>query len=130
MKIAILGSGNIGGTLGAPVMNHLATIRAAAPNATLFRAFNLLGWENIAEPRMDGVQVDLLYCGPDGEQRVLIEQLIEDLGLRPISLGGLDQAPLVDSVGAIWGALVFGQGMGRRLAIKVLTPTAEGDTTT
>lgn len=110
---------------GAPVLNHLATIAAAAPDATLFRAFNSLGWENFAEPVMDGVQIDLLYCGPDGTADALVEQLIVEVGLRPIRVGDLGQAPLVDAVGAIWGALVFGQGHGRRLAFKVLTPNDE-----
>lgn len=110
---------------GAPVMNHLGTIAAAAPQATLVRAFNSLGWENFSEPTIDGVQIDLLYCGPHGEARTRIERLIADVGLRPIRIGDLDQAALVDAVGAIWGALVFGQGLGRQLAFKVLTPNNE-----
>ena len=108
---------------GHPVMNGIAAIAAAAPQATIVRAFNSLGWENFAEPSIDGVQCDLLYCGPDGAAREVAERLIADVGLRPVRVGDLAQAPLVDNVGALWGALVFGQKMSRRLAFKVLAPS-------
>jgi predicted dinucleotide-binding enzyme len=105
---------------GQPVMNGLATIADAAPRATLYRAFNSLGWENFADPLLDGQQVDLLYAGPDGPGRALAEQLITEIGLRPVWVGDLTQAQLVDNIGALWGALVFGQQRGRRIAFKVL----------
>ncbi|MDZ4717469.1 MAG: NAD(P)-binding domain-containing protein [Roseiflexaceae bacterium] len=107
---------------GQAVINSLAVIQEAAPQATLVRAFNSLGWENFAEPVIDGVQVDLLYVGPDGEARAVIETLIIDIGLLPVRVGDLTQAALVDNIGALWGALAFGQKLGRRVAFKVLTP--------
>jgi predicted dinucleotide-binding enzyme len=107
---------------GQPVMNGLAALAQYAPGARLARAFNSLGWENFAQPEIDGVQVDLLYCAEDGAAQAGVERLIADCGLRPIRVGGLEQAPLVDAIGALWGALVFGQGLGRRLAFKVQLP--------
>lgn len=53
---------------GAPVVNNIAPIAAVAPQAKIHRAFNSLGWENFAEPVIDGEQVDLFYCGPEGER--------------------------------------------------------------
>jgi predicted dinucleotide-binding enzyme len=85
------------------------------------RAFNSLGWENFADPVLDGVQADLLFAGP-GTHREDVERLIADVGLCPVYVGELDKAPLVDAVGALWGALALGQGMGRRLFFKVVTP--------
>ncbi len=102
-------------------MNSFATLQRYTPNARLFRAFNSLGWENFADPLFQGVQADLFYCGPDGEPRAQVEQLIADVGLHPVCLGGVEQVNLVDSIGAIWFALVFGQGRDRNLAFKVLT---------
>jgi predicted dinucleotide-binding enzyme len=58
-------------------------------------------------------------CAPAGEAQAA-ERLIADVGLRPVCVGDLAQASLVDSIGALWGALVFGQGRSRRLAFKVL----------
>lgn len=107
---------------GTPEISSVATITANAPAASVFRAFNSLGWENLAEPRFGNVQADLMYCGPDGEARALVEEMIADVGLHPVYVGGLDQVELVDNLGALWVALAFGQGKGRRLAFKVLTP--------
>ncbi len=107
---------------GQPVLNGLAAIQAAAPEATLVRAFNSLGWENFAEPVIDGTQADLFYVSHEGKARTVAEELISAVGLRPVRVGDLAQAPLVDNLGALWGALAFGQGHGRRVAFKLLTP--------
>lgn len=102
-------------------MNSFAILHKHTPAASLFRAFNSLGWENFADPSFDGIQADLLYCGAGGEACAQVEQLIVDMGLHPVYLGDVEQVNLVDSVGAIWFALVFGQGKTRNLAFKVLT---------
>ncbi len=107
--------------LGGGPMNSFATFQKHTPQAHIYRAFNSLGWENFADPVFDGIQADLFYCGPDGDAREVAEQMIADVGLRPIRLGDVEQVGLVDSVGSIWFALVFGQGKGRHLAFKVLS---------
>jgi hypothetical protein len=121
-KVVVDAANRIGTSLGdQAVMNSLVPIVSAAPSAAVYRAFNSLGWENFAEPELDGLQADLLFAGP-GSHRADVERLIADVGLRPVYVGDLDKAPLVDAMGALWGALAFGQGMGRRLFFKVVTP--------
>jgi 8-hydroxy-5-deazaflavin:NADPH oxidoreductase len=105
--------------MGAPVVNSVAAIQAAAPGAQVFRAFNCYGWENFAEPVYDGVQGDLFYAGPEGEAGAAVEALIADIGLRPVRLGGAEQAGLTDDVMSLWFTLVRA-GMGRHVAFKVL----------
>ena len=102
-------------------LNSFATFQQHTPRARIYRAFNTLGWENFADPKFDGVQADLFYCGTDGEARAAVEQLISDVGLRPMYLGGVEQVDIVDSVVRLWFALAVGQGKGRHLAFKVLT---------
>lgn len=106
--------------LGGGPMNSLVTFQEYTPHAQIYRAFNTLGWENFADPLFDGVQADLFYCGPEGESQKIAEQLISDVGLRPIYLGGIEQTSLVDSIGSLWFALVFGQHKSRHLAFKML----------
>ncbi len=108
--------------MGSPVMNSAATFAAQTPKAQVFRAFNSLGWENFENPQFGAVQADLFYCGPDSEARAKVEKLIEDVGLRPMRVGGLESIQLVDAVAGLWFAMVRGQGLGRRVAFKVLTP--------
>jgi len=107
--------------LGGGPMNSFATFQQHTPRARVFRAFNSISWENFANPEFAEGPADLFYCGPDGDARPAVEQLITDIGLRPIYLGGVEQVGLVDAVGGLWFALVFGQGKGRHLAFKVLT---------
>ncbi len=106
--------------MGGGPMNSFATFQALTPHARVFRAFNSLGWENFANPLFNGVQADLFYCGPDGDAREMVEQLITDVGLRPMRLGDIDQVGLVDSITSLWFALAIRQGKGRHLAFKVL----------
>lgn len=105
---------------GTAEVSNVRTIRAQAPGAKVFRAFNSLGWENFAAPQFEDIQVDLFYCGPGGDDQEVVEQLISDIGLRPVRVGDLDQLRLVDSLGELWVTLVFRQGWDRRIAFKVL----------
>lgn len=107
--------------MGGGVMNSAADFAAHAPGAQVYRAFNSLGWENFEQPMFGDIQADLFYCGPAGMGRNVVEQLIREVGLRPVCVGDLRQVGLVDAVGSLWFALAFGQGMGRHLAVKVLT---------
>ena len=63
----------------------------------------------------------MFYCGEEGQAREVVEGLIRDVGLNPVSVGGLDQVHLVDTITRLWFALVRGQNMGRNLAFKVLS---------
>jgi 8-hydroxy-5-deazaflavin:NADPH oxidoreductase len=99
--------------------NSWTELVQAVPRASLYRAFNTLGWDVFANPVMSGAQVDLFYCGPDGRGRQVVEQLIGDAGLRPICVGGTDQVDTVDGVLRLWAAL--SQVRGRRIAFKLLS---------
>ncbi|WP_405091257.1 NAD(P)-binding domain-containing protein [Micromonospora sp. NBC_01392] len=107
--------------LGGTTMHQLPLLLARVPRARVFRAFCSVGVEVMAEPVIDGARADLVFCGPDGPDRVRVADLITDVGLRPIHLGGLDAADLVDGVTRLWFALAFRQGHGRHHGIRVLT---------
>ena len=107
--------------MNAPVVNSIASINAKVPTAKAFRAFNTLGWENFQNPVYGNIPADLFFCGPDGEARNQVEDLISDVGLRPIYVGGPEQAGLVDAVLSLWFTLAVKQKMGRNFAFKVLT---------
>lgn len=95
---------------------------AAAPAARQVRAFNTVGVENMADPVIDGTRIDLLWAGDDDTVDVA-ERLIDDVGFRPVRVGGLDRSDLVDAVFRLWIALAVAGGRGRRLGFQVLTPT-------
>jgi 8-hydroxy-5-deazaflavin:NADPH oxidoreductase len=104
------------------VLNSLSTLQIHTPNAQVYRAFNTYAWEVFAEPIYNGIPADLFYCGPDTSALAVIEQLIAEIGLRPMRLGDLDQIEVVDEILRLWGTLALFQGMGRdRVALKALT---------
>jgi predicted dinucleotide-binding enzyme len=107
--------------MGGGPLNSLASFQQHTPGARVFRAFNTLGWENFANPEFEGGPADLFYCGPAADARTVVEQLITDVGLRPMYLGGVEQVGLVDAIAGLWFALALGQGKGRHLGFKVLT---------
>ena len=100
-------------------MNSLTVLKEKAPEAKLIRAFNALGWENFEVPLINGVQIDLFYCGHI-DSRTVTDQLIADIGLRPIYIGDLDLAAVLDGMTRMWFALALAQGRGRRIAFKLL----------
>jgi 8-hydroxy-5-deazaflavin:NADPH oxidoreductase len=99
-------------------LHHADTYGHAAPGARFVRAFNTLGFEMFAEPSVGGEVADLFWCGPDDAG---VEQLIADVGLRPVRVGGIEAIDVVDGVARLWLTLVFRQGHPRRLAFRLLT---------
>jgi len=106
---------------GQGVLNSLSTLQIHAPNAQVYRAFNTYAWEAFAEPIYNGIQADLFYCGPEGSALTVVEQLIAEIGLRPMRLGDLDQIEMVDTILQLWATLALFQNKGRNnVAFKVL----------
>jgi len=103
-------------------MNSIGALRAVAPNARFFRAFNNLGWENFAQPQIGSERIDLFYCGDAGDAQRTVHGLINDVGLNPVYVGGLDKLPLIDMLTLLWASLAHGQGYGRRIGLKLLAP--------
>jgi 8-hydroxy-5-deazaflavin:NADPH oxidoreductase len=103
--------------VGAERLHHADTY-ASAPGARFVRAFNTLGFEMLADPTIGGEVADLFWCGPEDAGA---EQLIADVGLRPVRVGDIDAVDVVDGVGRLWLTLVFRQGPPRRLAFRLLT---------
>ncbi|MFX1313633.1 MAG: NADPH-dependent F420 reductase [Promethearchaeota archaeon] len=106
--------------MGARVTNSLEHFKEFVENAEYYRAFNNMGWENFDNPKFGSDIADLFYCGTNKEGQKKVEELIKDVGLNPISLGGLERIANVDGVGALWFTLSMGQKYGRHFAFKVL----------
>ena len=103
--------------LGGERLHHVDTYGESAPGARFVRAFNTVGFEMFADPSIGGEVADLFWCGPEDAG---VEQLIADVGLRPVRVGDIDAIDVVDGVGRLWLTLVFRQGYPRRLAFRLL----------
>jgi predicted dinucleotide-binding enzyme len=99
--------------------NSVESIRANTQSRGIVRAFNSVGWENMADPNFDGIVADMLYCA-DPAVQPMAETLISALRMRPVLVGDLQQVYLVDVLTGLWAALAYGQKRGRNLAFKIL----------
>jgi 8-hydroxy-5-deazaflavin:NADPH oxidoreductase len=103
--------------VGAERLHHADAYAQSAPGARFVRAFNSLGYELFADPTVGGEVADLFWCGPVDSG---VEQLIADVGLRPVRVGDIDAIDVVDGATRLWLTLVFRQGHPRRLALRLL----------
>lgn len=103
-------------------LSSLPYLAEKVRSALGYRAFNSIGWENIANPRCGDAVADLFYAGPATDERAAVEALIADVGFRPQYVGeGPDGHRAVDSLATPWFALAFGQHRGRHLAFQLPT---------
>lgn len=106
-------------SVGGPVMHHIAAA-ADIEGLRYVRAFNSLGVENIVDPTIDGVTLDMFYSCPEADQGV-VASLITDVGFSPVWVGEGEQAAnVIDGVTKLWFALAMGRGMGRHLGFRVV----------
>jgi 8-hydroxy-5-deazaflavin:NADPH oxidoreductase len=112
-RVVIDATNDVGGER----LHHADAYAESAPGARFVRAFNTLGFEMYADPSIGGEVADLFWCGPEDAG---VEQLIADVGLRPVRVGDIDAIDIVDAVCRLWLTLVFRQGHPRRLAFRLL----------
>jgi len=107
------------------VMDHSAgsggeQVELWAPDAKVVKAFNSTGFENMENPRYADGAVTMLYAGNDAGAKKVVHGLAMDLGFDPVDTGGLSQAHSLEIVATLWGALAYGQKMGRGIAFRVI----------
>jgi predicted dinucleotide-binding enzyme len=105
-------------------MNSATAVSESAPGALYYRAFSSYGWEQIERPVVDGIPADQFFCGPDGPPRAIIEQLITDIGFRPVWVGGPEDVDVVDGLLRLWFTMVMKHGHSRRLAFRMIEEPA------
>jgi 8-hydroxy-5-deazaflavin:NADPH oxidoreductase len=113
-RVVIDATNDVGGER----LHHGEVYAELAPGVRFARAFNTLGFELFADPSIGGEIADLFWCGPEGAG---VEQLIGDVGLRPVRVGDIDAIDVVDGAARLWLTLVFRQGHPRRLAFRMLS---------
>jgi 8-hydroxy-5-deazaflavin:NADPH oxidoreductase len=104
-------------------LHQLPLLLNSLPSCLVYRGFNTFGWEAFRSD-IAGEQPDLLYSGPETNERRVIERLVADTGMRPVYVGaGLDAADVLDGLARLWWVLAFRRGFDHSLALRLL----EGD---
>jgi NADPH-dependent F420 reductase len=90
------------------------------PGATVVKAFNSTGAENMADPLYDGEPTTMFICGDDADAKATVTELAEALGFDVADVGGLEAARFVEPLALVWINLAIKQGLGRNIAFKLV----------
>jgi 8-hydroxy-5-deazaflavin:NADPH oxidoreductase len=110
MKIAVLGTGDVGGTLG----------KGWAKGARVVKAFNTTGWNNMADPIYPSGPITMFIAGDDAAAKAVVTRMAGDLGFEPVDSGGLRVACYLEPLALLWINLAMVQNLGRNIAFKLV----------
>jgi predicted dinucleotide-binding enzyme len=91
-----------------------------ARGARVFKAFNQVGFNVMANPSFDGGRAVLFICGDDAAHKPTVLKLASDIGFEAIDAGGLVVARLLEPYGMLWIHLALARGLGRDFAFGLL----------
>ncbi|MDQ0897472.1 NADPH-dependent F420 reductase [Paenibacillus sp. V4I7] len=96
-----------------------AEVRRLARNARVVRAFHMLPWEVLANPRYEAGTATAFLSGDDPAAVEVVAKLASDIGLDPVEIGGPDaMAKAETAIGMIWSILA--PKFGREYSLSVL----------
>jgi len=96
-------------------------LAAAAPDAHVFKAFNAAFSKVMKNGgKTHGQKADLAFAGDGEVGRERLEKLIADAGFAPLDCGPLENAYLVEALGAAMIYLGFGANLGADIAWKLI----------
>ena len=82
---------------GVPTSNG-EIIQAAAPDAFVVKAFNVLSWEYMIDPAASGGPISIPLAGNDEDAKARVAEIVESLDLHPIDLGPIDNARWIEGM--------------------------------
>jgi hypothetical protein len=89
------------------------------PTAHLVKAFNTIGAEHMATGHLNGEQLTMFLAGDHPQANATVAQLIRDNGFEPVEVGGLTQAPLIETLAQLWVTLARGSA-GRAIGFRLV----------
>lgn len=91
-----------------------------APGASVFKAFNQTGAENMTGSPGYASKPVMFICGNDGSKKPLVLSLASDLGFEAVDAGDLTVARLLEPLAMLWIHLAHRQKFGRNFAFALL----------
>lgn len=124
MDSALLGAGNVGGTLGArwALLGHRVVYGVRHPDGERTRAVLAASGPpaRMADPGSGAEQPDDYICGDDAGAREVVAALSRELGFSVIDVGPLANARLLEGLALLWIDIAVRRGFGRDIASGLL----------
>ncbi|MDX1647840.1 MAG: NAD(P)-binding domain-containing protein [Longimicrobiales bacterium] len=99
-------------------------IGEAMRGAKVFKAFNSVGANIMADPVLEGRRAMMLFCGPgrdeDPDAVDVVAGLIEDVGFDAVHVGPLARAPHLEHLAYLWIRMSVDTDLGRDFAFGLL----------
>jgi len=98
-------------------------IQSLAPEAFVVKAFNTVFAGLLANPVIDGIQLDGLYASDHDHAKTAVLELVEAVGLRPIDAGALIMARTLEAMALLNISLQIRNNWSWQNTWKLLGPT-------
>jgi 8-hydroxy-5-deazaflavin:NADPH oxidoreductase len=95
-------------------------LQRLAPEAHVVKAFNTVGFNIMADPRLEGRRAAMYVAGDSAEARKRVAALAAEIGFEVIDAGGLASARLLEPFAMLWIASALKFGVGRDFAFSVV----------
>jgi predicted dinucleotide-binding enzyme len=93
-------------------LSQAGHVAGLAPGARVVKAFNASFAAVFEQAAQLDIRANLVFCGDDEDAKETVSSLIRDIGMDPVDVGGLDQAPNVEAFARLNVNLAFGQHRG------------------
>jgi hypothetical protein len=90
-----------------------------ARGASVFKAMNQTGADNMAECSFPGGKPVMLVCGDDEARKPVVVGLVAELGFEALDAGGLAAARMLEPYGLLWIHLAIARKLGTRFAFQL-----------
>ena len=98
-------------------------IQSLTPDARVVKAFNTVFASQLANPVVDGIQLDGFYASDHEEAKTAVVEMVQAVGLRPIDAGALIMARTLEAMAILNITLKIRNSWPSQTAWKLLGPT-------
>lgn len=119
-KILIDATNRLGNPPEGNALSAGETIARLVPKASVIKAFNSIGAEQLLNPDFNGQTASMFYCGDDPNAKDTVATLIQHVGFEPVDCGPLGNASLLESLARLWIFLAYNGDAGRDIAFRLL----------
>jgi predicted dinucleotide-binding enzyme len=82
--------------------SNAALIQAAAPGASVVKAFNTLNWVQMVDPETAGGPITIMLAGDDADAKARVAEIVRGMDLDAVDVGGLEYAHVLEEMLLMW----------------------------